>query len=218
MCFTYAQAVFSTGRGLLGQSQCLWCTQSLCSRSVSAAHVAFFSSTFSTRAGFVICVLPPKLSSFLGPTDEIPFGDVVQYTAVVGVFVWARWFVNQTGFVHTHCPAEPRTSYVPQILNSVTVTVSILDCFTDMAFFRVLLHKVCTPHVLLCMFFTNYLDPYALALARISWRSHLDFVLVDLRSLPALHVWASDCSNVPKRHSGVGRERMLSLYQNTCRK
>lgn len=69
---------------------------------------------------------------------------MVHYTAVVGVFVWARWFVNRTGFVHTHCPVEPRSSYVSQMLKAAMITVRLLDCFTDMAFFRVLLHKVCT--------------------------------------------------------------------------
>lgn len=74
----------------------------------------------------------------------MPFGDVVHITVVVGVYFWARVFVNSVGFFHSHCPTEPRSNYLPQILDAVVVSVRFMDGLTDMAFFRVLLHEVCT--------------------------------------------------------------------------
>lgn len=95
-------------------------------------------------AVYVTTVLAITLFSYLGPTGQIPFGDVMHYTAVEGVYLWARVFVNQVGFFHTLCPTEPRSSYFPQIFDALVVAVRFIDGLTDMAFFRVLLHKVCT--------------------------------------------------------------------------
>lgn len=87
-------------------------------------------------------MLVPKFASFIGPTDQIPFGNLMHYTAVVALFAWTRGFLNQTGFNHTYRPEEPHRSVLPLVFKAVVTSARIVDCLTDIAFVRVLLHEV----------------------------------------------------------------------------
>lgn len=84
------------------------------------------------------------LSSFSGPTADIPFGNGVHYTIAVAFFLLGRNFVNDSGFLHTHCPPEPRKSYYPVFFKCAVTSARLMDCFTDLAFIRVLLDEVCS--------------------------------------------------------------------------
>lgn len=93
----------------------------------------------------MIGAIEPLLASFIGPTSAIPFGRPIEYTVVVGVFLWSRIFLNHAGFYHTYLPKTPHKSYVPHLVKSAMMSARMLDCLTDMAFARVLFHEVRMP-------------------------------------------------------------------------
>lgn len=95
-------------------------------------------------------MLIPKCASFFGPTDNTPFGDPIQYTALVSIFIYTKVLVNQAGFYHTYCPSKPRTTYLPLFINSSIMSIRVLDSLTDMALVRVLIREVMAPTLMQC--------------------------------------------------------------------
>lgn len=94
------------------------------------------------HAVYMIFMLVPKVASFLGPTDQVPFGNMIHYTAVVAIFLFLRAFLQQTGLNHLYRPEDPHRSFVPLLFKAVVMSARVTDCLTDIAFVRVLLHEV----------------------------------------------------------------------------
>ena len=93
-------------------------------------------------AVLILCMSTSILSGYVGATEDIPFGNTLHYSMVVTTFVAGRVFLIRTGLVHTYRPKEPHKTLLPQLLGTVIITSKALDCFSDMAFLRVLLHEV----------------------------------------------------------------------------
>jgi hypothetical protein len=100
------------------------------------------AKSFTVHAVYMLGMLVPLFAGFLGPSSSIPFGSVIHFTVAAGLVFGARSFANQTGFFHTYCPPEPRASLAPQLLKALAFSARMLDCMTDMAFVKVLLHEV----------------------------------------------------------------------------
>jgi hypothetical protein len=111
---------------------------------------AKFSVFTFTLPLFMAYTMIPML---VGPVDQVPFGSIFHFTAVIACQVTSMSIAAVSGLVPNDQPLEPHRTIWKPVLRAAVNTDRFMDAMTDMALLRVFIDEVglwCTcsaPHI-----------------------------------------------------------------------